>query len=142
MIKLTDIKLAINKLIYEELNIKITSSTVKDSFSIPAIFTSLEHINFEHVTKNLEQQNLMCVVHYFPSKNECDLDLLNMSEKLKRIFDMKLKVKDRYLNVENVRENIVDDTLMFKFNLFYYQNKSRKEEEEKIQEIFIERTDV
>lgn len=142
MIKLTDIKLAINKLIYNELGIEVTSNTVKDSFSVPAIFTSIEPINYEHLTENIEQQYLMCIVHYFPSKGEGDLDLLEMSERLKRIFNMKLKVKDRYLNVENIRESIVDDTLMFKFNLFYYQDKGRVEEGEKMQEIIIERNDV
>lgn len=120
MIALVDIKKSINQVLKANFpTIKIYSSDTKEGFTRPAFFTSIIPVTSDYETTNFTSNKLMVVINYF-SENETELENLKMIDGLKKAFGMNLKVSQRSFTLKNIRSEIVDEVLQFRFDLDYY----------------------
>lgn len=120
MITLVDIKKSINQVLKANFkDTKLYAGEVKEGFTRPSFFTSIIPISFNYDTTNFTSNKLMVVINYF-SENETELENIKMYDELKKAFGMNLKVNDRFFLLKNIRSEIVDEVLQFRFDLDYY----------------------
>lgn len=132
MITLVDIKKSINQVLKTNFpDIKIYSSEVTEGFKRPCFFTSIIPILFNYDTTNYSSNRLMVVINYF-SENETELENLRMADALKNAHGMTLKVKDRYITLREIKTDITDGVLQFKFDLNFFDGVEITKEEYEI----------
>lgn len=136
--KLTDLKLAINKVLKERFpDHKNYRNDEKEGFKRPCFFVQIFPIAFEYSTVNYTSNKLMIVINYF-SKNRTQLENLKMHDTLKEAFGRSLKVNDRYLHLRNIRSDEADGTLQFKFDLNFFEGLEKDlEDYELMRELII-----
>src|SRR5690625_2247714 len=99
MITNKDIRMAINRQL-KKADIKIMSRDVREGFSRPSFFVELDNVlregNADQIYKSMTIR-----IYYFPSNEyEYAIEVLDMQEMLEDLFDLKLLVRDRLINVE------------------------------------------
>lgn len=63
-------------------------------------------------------------IYYFPTdRYEYAIEVLDMQEALESLFDLKLRVKDRYLNVDNLNTFVNDGILNCTFELEFFTER-------------------
>lgn len=132
MITLIDIKKSINQVLKINFpDIKPYAGEVKEGFTRPSFFTSIIPISFNYDTTNFTSNKLMVVINYF-SKNETELENLKMIDGLKKALGMTLNVKGRYFTLRDIRTDITDGVLQFKFDLNFFDGVEITKEEYEI----------
>lgn len=129
----------VNKAVVERLkngipNHPVYAAEVIEGFKRPCFFTQILMPTSSHETINRTFNRRIVIIHYF-SENGTELENLMMYSRLEQIFGLKLRVKNRMLNVENVRSDIADGVLQFKFDLDFYTRIEREDEYELMQEL-------
>lgn len=135
---LLDIKKTINTILKENFpEVKRNANEVNEGFSKPAFFTQLIPISLSYETVNFMSVKLMIVINYYTPVS-IELDNLKMAMDLKKAFGMTLKVKDRYLLLENLTTDNPDGILQYKFDLNYYQDVEKLDNHEIMKELYME----
>lgn len=116
---LLNVKRAINSVLETNFpDVGIYAETVKEGFKRPSFFTQIIEIASNYETKNYMSNKLMVVINFF-SKNDTGLENTKMSAALKSAIGMSIQVGERRLTPKNIRSDIVDGVLQFKFDLMY-----------------------
>lgn len=135
MIALIDIKKSINQVLKANFpTIKIYSSDTKEGFIRPAFFTQAIPITSDYETVNFTSNKLMIVINYF-SENGTELENIKMYDEIKKAFGMNLKVNQRSFLLKNIRSEIVDEVLQFRFDLDYFADIEKINEYELMKEL-------
>jgi hypothetical protein len=138
MITYKDIKAAVVRKLNDEFGIEIQSSDVSEGFVRPSFFVSFDNQSKSSTLDQFER-SMTIRINYFPSdRYEYALEILNITEKLETIFDLKLPVLERQFNINEVQSVVTDGVLEFSFDIEYSEGKEA-EEAEKMQELEIER---
>lgn len=131
MITLVDIKKSINQVLKTNFpDIKIYSSEVTEGFKRPCFFTQIVPATSDYETTNFTSNKLLVVINYF-NENGTELENLKMHDNLKKAYGMTLKVKNRYFLLRNIRSEIVDEILQFRFDISYFDGIDKTEDNEK-----------
>jgi len=127
MIGYKDIRFAINKQL-SKTGVEINSRDVSEGFVRPSFFVQLDN-NIRSSTENQVHRSMMVHIYYFPSdRYEYAIEVLEMQEALEELFDQKLPVKDRLLNINEVTTFLNDGVLNCTFDLeFYYAIEHSKQ---------------
>lgn len=142
MMDLLDIKKSINDILKENFpEVKLFANEVDEGFSKPAFFTQLIPITLNYETVNFMSVRLMIVINYYTPVS-IELDNLKMAMDLMKVFGMTLKVKDRYLLLENITTDNPDGILQFKFDLNYYQDVEKIDNHKIMKELHLEMINV
>ena len=137
MITLVDIKKSINNVLKNNFpDVKIYSSDTKEGFNRPAFFTQIVPLTSDYETVNYTSNRLMVAIQYF-SESGTELENLKMDEDLRKAFGMTLKVNQRSFLLQNIRSEIVDEALQFRFDLHYLAGIEKTEEHEVMKELNI-----
>lgn len=129
MITYKDVKLAINQQLGKT-GIEITSRDVKEGFNRPSFFVQLDNVG-RSGDESQVHRSMTVQIYYFPTdRYEYSLEVLDMQETLENLFDLKLAVKDRFFNVDEVRTNVVDGVLNASFDLEFYDGRERNKFEQ------------
>ncbi len=132
MITLVDIKKSINQVLKNNFpDCKLYAGEVTEGYVRPCFFTQVFLISSNNDTINYISNKLMIVINFF-SKNQTELENLKIADELKLAFGMTLKVNDRYLKLENIRTEISDGVLQFKFDLNFFDGVEITKEEYEI----------
>ena len=119
MITYKDIKIAVNRQL-KKTGIEINSSDVEEGFNRPSFFVQLDNANRAGNESQVER-SLTVRIYYFPSdRYEYAIEVLEMQETLEELFDLKLAVKDRYLNVDELTTFMNDGVLNCSFDMQFY----------------------
>ncbi|MFJ8529966.1 DUF6838 family protein [Bacillus sp. NPDC094106] len=123
MITYKDIKKAINSLLTKKFAIDINSNDVKEGFARPSFFVQLENSersgDASQVYKSLTVQ-----IYYFPSNRyDYSIEVMEVQEQLENLFDLKLKVLDRFFNIDNTSATTTDGVLSFSFDIAFYEGR-------------------
>lgn len=74
--------------------------------------------------ENQVHKSLSVQIYYFPTdRYKYAIEVLEMQETLENIFDLKLAIKDRLINVEDIDTGIVDGVLNCSFDLAFYDGR-------------------
>ncbi len=131
MITLVDIKKSINNVLKNNFpDVKIYSSDTKEGFNRPAFFTQIVPLTSDYETVNYTSNRLMVAIQYF-SESGTELENLKMDEDLRKAFGMTLKVNQRSFLLRNIRSEIVDEVLQFRFDIDFYDGIDKTEDNEK-----------
>ncbi len=138
MVTLIDLKKSINKVLTNKFPlINLYSNDTKEGFKRPAFFTQVVPLNSENDTVNFTSNHLMVAITYF-SEKETELENLRMHDEIKKAFGMTLKVNERSFLIKNIRSEIVDEVLQFRFNLDYFINVNKIDTHIKAKEVDVE----
>lgn len=95
----------------------INSRDIKEGFKRPSFFVQLEN-NIRSGTPDQIHRFVTIHIYYFPDdRYNVAMDLLKMEDQMEELFDLKLKVKDRYLNINELNSFVNDDVLNVSFDL-------------------------
>ncbi|MEK4247596.1 DUF6838 family protein [Psychrobacillus sp. FSL K6-2684] len=123
MITYTDIKKAINSSLKKKFNIEINSKDISEGFIRPSFFVGLENTN-RSSDENQIYKSMTIQIYYFPTdRYEYSLEIMDVQEQLENLFDLKLKAKDRYFNINEARSNTTDGVLSFAFDIEFYDGR-------------------
>lgn len=139
MIKLTDIKIALNDKLKDSFpSIPVKAQDVTKGFARPSFTTYIDEPKIVQLETQIETAATI-IVYYFPDlkTTEKSIDVLDMQWELPTLIGNKLHVADRALNVNEPSSNIVDGILVFEFDILFYQAYESKADQtaELMQEI-------
>jgi hypothetical protein len=124
-----DIKKAINMKIISGFNMKPTSTDISEGFERPSFFVDIEG-NKKDLGNDSFERNLKIIIYYFPEVEDSQgvainttNKLMEVQEKLEEIFDSKLQVMDRFLNIDESKGETIDGILQFSFEIYYIDTK-------------------
>lgn len=116
MITYKDIHIAVNRQL-KKTGIEINSRDVEEGFIRPSFFVQLGNINRSGDSDQVHK-SLIVQIYYFPTdRYEYAIEVLEIQETLQTLFDLKLPVKDRYFNVNELYFNMTDGILNCSFDL-------------------------
>lgn len=123
MITYKDIKKSINDKLINEFGYEINSNDVKEGFSRPSFFVDFDNIN-RSSTEEQVMRSLTVRIYFFPSdRYNYSLEVLDVSERLENLFELKLSVLDRKFTVSEVNSDVTDGVLNFNFSFRYEEGK-------------------
>ena len=130
MIRLVDIKKSIVDVLENNFpTLSKYAGEITEGFKRPCFFNQILPITFDYETTHFTSNKLMIVINYF-SANRTDLENIKMYDDLKKVFGMTLKVKHRSFLLQDIRSDITDGVLQFKFDLNFYDDIEISEEEQ------------
>jgi len=132
MIDYKDIKKAVNKQL-SKTEIEIMSRDVEEGFNRPSFFVELDNVNRSSTVSQIER-SLTVRIYYFPSERyNYSIEVLEMQDKLEDLFDLKLKIKSRWLNILDYQSFVNDGVLSCSFDIEFedgrHSEKNVDEEE-------------
>lgn len=134
MVKSVDIKKAINELLHNTFpEIRIYGKEVTQGHIRPCFFTEF-YENSSQKNKVYIEHTATCYITYLQEKED-ELEALQIWDELKEKIQGKLKVKDRYLNVEDAEYQWIgkdSNILQIEINLQYTDTKTITETREKM----------
>lgn len=116
MITYIDVRRAIvNKL--NLTTVKTYSKDVTEGFIRPSFFVQLDNVN--RSGDNTQVHKSMTVqIYFFPTDQyEYAIEVLNMQETLENLFDLKLPILNRLINVNDFNSGITDGILNVSFDI-------------------------
>ena len=123
MITYKDIKKAVNTLLKNEFGYEINSNDVKEGFLRPSFFVEFDNVN-RSATEEQTMRNLTISIYFFPTDRiNYSLEVLDVTDRLENLFDLKLVVLDRKFNIDEVTSNVTDGVLVFEFDIQYEEGK-------------------
>lgn len=123
MITYKDIKKAINSLLTNKFAIDINSNDVKEGFIRPSFFVQLENSN-RSSDESQVHKSLTVQIYYFPSdRHKYSIEVMEVQEQLENLFDLKLKVLDRFFNIDDTNATTTDGVLSFSFDIAFYEGR-------------------
>ena len=125
MITIKDIQTAVGKLLTKN-KYSVIASEVKEGFTKPACFVDVMPVSVTPENKFYELVTMGVEISYHPA-TETKEELIVNAEKLKNIFlYTPLKVKDRYLSVNEVTFDTDKSALITYFELDFIQETNTK----------------
>lgn len=120
MIDYKDIKKAINSIIRMNFTAKVNSKDIKEGFERPSFFVKLDDIKQQAYDEQI-YRSITIRIFYFPSDRDSNsIELIEVQQKLEEVFDLKLRIQDRFLDIDEIESNIVDGILEFYFSIEFY----------------------
>lgn len=133
MITLKDIRIAVNKQL-NKTGIEINSRDVEEGFNRPSFFVQFNNVGRQGNETQIERM-LSINIYYFPSdRYEYAIEVLEMQDTLENLFDLKLRVKDRHLNVDDFQSFVNDGVLNASFDMEFFDGRNRKWQTEEDEE--------
>ncbi|MEK4715340.1 phage tail terminator family protein [Sporosarcina sp. FSL K6-5500] len=129
MITYKDLRIAVNRKL-KTTGIEVNSEDVSEGFNRPSFF--VEFLNIARSSdENQVHKSLSVQIYYFPTdRYKYAIEVLEMQETLENMFDLKLAIKDRLINVEDINTGTVDGVLNCSFDLAFYDGRERNKYEQ------------
>lgn len=130
MVKITELKKAINDVLKVALpTIPLYAGDITEGFDRPSLFTKFEQM-YRTDYKDGFKREITVIVYYFPeNRNNYELEVLKVQEKLENAFRLSVIVKDRVVHiVDDVGSEVIDGVLQMVFDLEYYDVSDDPEE--------------
>ncbi|MBM7577670.1 phage tail terminator family protein [Jeotgalibacillus terrae] len=122
MITYKDIAAAVGRKL-ASFEVEINSRDVKEGFPRPSFFVQLLPSTRSGDVDNVHKM-LTVQIYYFPSdRYTYSIEVLDVQENLEYAFDLKLKVKDRHLDIIDADAVLTDGVLNFSFSLEFYDGR-------------------
>jgi len=133
MITLKDVRIAVNKQL-KKTGIEINSRDVEEGFNRPSFFVQINNVG-RHGTETQIERMLSINIYYFPSdRYEYAIEVLEMQETLEDLFDLKLRIKDRHLNVDEFNTFLNDGVLNCSFDIEFFDGRKKSWQTEEDEE--------
>lgn len=141
MIKLLQIKKAINVIIKNTFGITPTSTDITEGFDRPSFFVVLIPSKHDKGPDYFERHIKVTIYYFSEEINSPINEVVEIQEHLELAFECKLIVEDRAINIDETDGEVIDGVLQFNFELNYFDTKDIEETNELADEIKI-RKDV
>lgn len=119
MITYKDIRIAINQKL-KTTGVPVNSRDVSEGYIRPSFFVQLNNVG-RSGDENQVHKSMTVQIYYFPTdRYEYAIEVLDMQETLEELFDLKLNVKKRWLNVDEYSSFVNDGVLNAMFDVEFY----------------------
>lgn len=127
MITYKDLKRTINQNLKQQFNIPINSNDISEGFKRPSFFVEFDDLTRSSSPDHYEK-SLTVRIYYFPTTiNESSIEILEIHDELEDLFDLKLQVGERHLNIFETTSTVSDGVLQFEFDLQFSDSKDNNE---------------
>lgn len=123
-----DVKKAFNEKLKRITGVGVGSHAIDEDIVGPIFFTSMNVISSSAVNKTLHRNNLRLRALYYPAKKLDKIDMYKVLADLEKEFRLSLEVKDRVLNVEDIKFD-VDEEEGFMYFTFRVEYMTRYDKE-------------
>lgn len=106
MINYTDILYSTTKILSDNFNVDVLVEDSEGIFENECFYVTVVPITSIASTRVTNAKNVMLSVKYFGGDKLKNYDIAN---NLENLFNRKLKVKDRFINISNVEPNFLND---------------------------------
>ncbi|MBM7607573.1 hypothetical protein JOD29_000817 [Lysinibacillus composti] len=138
MITYKKIKTAVNRKLKETFGLEINSKDISEGFKRPSFFIEFDEVKRDGSVSQVEK-SMIIRIYYFPKTiKESSIEILEIQEQLGDVFDMKLIVEDRQLNITEPNFNVTDGVLQFEFDIAFEDGRIVSEEYELMEELDID----
>lgn len=104
---------------------KVIARDVEKGFERPAFFVELDN-NVRFGTAEQVERSLTVRIYYFPTdRYEHSVEVLDTLDQVETLFDLKLQVNDRWLNVNDFRSTMNEGVLICTFDTSFIDARSR-----------------
>ncbi|MCI1593217.1 phage tail terminator family protein [Heyndrickxia oleronia] len=122
MISYKDIKKAINSKL-ATFGVEVNSRDISEGFKRPSFFVQLEDSK-RSGDVNQVHKSLTVQIYYYPTdRYDYSIEVLEVQEQLENLFELKLKVLDRFFNIDEVNSVLTDGVLSFSFDIAFYDGR-------------------
>ena len=109
--------------------IPVTQTDVQEGFDRPSFFVQLDNPTSTGYVTQIHK-SMTVRIYYFPeNKHIYTSEILKMQETLTNLFDMKLSVKDRLFNIDNLSFAVTDGVLECSFGIAFFDGRQVEEKE-------------
>lgn len=123
MISYKDIKKSVNEKLISEFDYEINSQDIKEGYKRPSFFVEFDNANRSDTVEQVHRY-LSINIYFFPSdRHSYSLEILDVTDRLESLFNLKLPVSDRYFNIVEVNSEVTDGVLIFSFDIEYEEGK-------------------
>lgn len=140
MISMKQIKKVVNENLFTKFGIMPTVRDITEGFDRPSFFVDIKSKKKDQGTY-LVECDVAIKIYYFPEKEEVN-QLLDMQEDIEALFTCKLKVDDRYINIEDAEGDITSSVLTYSINLHYTDAKDYLDEQGELAGEIIVKTEL
>lgn len=122
MVTYVDIRKAINAKLLS-LGAEVNSRDVTEGFNRPSFFVQFDN-NVRSGNVDQMYKSFTVTGYYFPTdRYEYAMEVMTKQEELENLFDMKLKVLTRYLNINDFNTTLADGVLNFSFDIEFFEGR-------------------
>ncbi len=126
---ITAINLKIRTLETEAFEVVINENDVKEGFKRPSFFSKIEETRTTHYLHDFMRE-VTISIYYFPSdRDKYQLEVMEMQQKMEKLFKNGLEVGDRHINIEDDIEGDVSDGVLSITMKFKYYDVDESESE-------------
>lgn len=127
MITYKDLRIAINRQL-NKTGIPVMSKDVQEGFDRPSFFVDFDNV-YRDSTETQVERSLTVRIYFFPSnRDDYSIEVLEMQDTLESLFDLKLKVKNRLLNIQEFNSFVNDGVLQCSFDLEFFDGRIGEKE--------------
>lgn len=124
MINTKDVRTAINMLL-NSTGIEVNSRDVEEGFKRPSFFVDINSNKRSSSPEHVDRA-MTVYIYYFPKdRYEYSLEVLDILGVLENLFDLKLKVKHRLLNIKEFDSSLTDGVLKCWFDLDFSEPREK-----------------
>ena len=139
MISIVDLKAALNGVIQNKYgsSYKYYGIEITEGYEKPSFFTQLLPVNLNPITTNFSEKRFSFIITYF-SKKVDEEDALTKVSELMDAFGLKVKVKDRYVNVSEFEYEFVGEKsniLQMSLNVSFMDEIKKEETQQLMNEL-------
>ena len=139
MISIVDLKAALNGVIQNKYgsSYKYYGIEITEGYEKPSFFTQLLPVNLNPITTNFSEKRFSFIITYFSKKVDEEDSLTKVSE-LMDAFGLKVKVKDRYVNVSEFEYEFVGEKsniLQMSLNVSFMDEIKKEETQQLMNEL-------
>lgn len=117
MIKLIDIKKAVNKQLKEAFpDVTIVAGELKEGFERPSFFTYIQPVSIRNTHLNYIDASIMVTIPYYP-KTDSDVESLRIQDGLYSAFGLTLEVEGQKFILGEKYADDLEEGFQFKFML-------------------------
>lgn len=129
MISYKQIKKSINDTLTAKFDYEINSKDIREGFTRPSFFVDFENMTKTGLESQIERSLRVRIYFFATNKDAPSMENLEVLEGLEEIFDLKLPVGDRQLNILEPDAETSDGVLQFEFGIQYEEGREIEESE-------------
>jgi len=124
MITFKQIKATINKKLQSNfIDIDVSSKSANEGFARPSFKVQLDNVKREGYLTQVEKSCTVRIFYFPTDENDNAIELLDVQEALGNLFDLKLSVEDRHLDIAEPNFDEIDGVLQFEFDLQFFDGR-------------------
>ena len=116
MLKTNDILYKVTQILSNAFDEDVFIDEEEQAFERACFFVQVNSSNSRVSTKSTNKKDVLITVDYLQQYNKSIVRLNEVADKLDTLFNRKINVKDRFINVDSTEINLLEDEIGYRLN--------------------------